>query len=391
MTLDLEDKSLNGVLTRRWPMVVVVLGALLLVASGCGAGDRASSWTGLTLVGERLYAADLQQARLMDAITGDTLWTFPNDPEETNRGQFYATPVVSDAGRVFFASQLNTGGFFSQRQSIVWALDAETGAELWRFEGASGAYVEGGALGNGVFVIGNGNGNVYALDVESGSLRWTLETGHRVWAAPLIVSDTVYVGAMDRQLYAIDLATGDVNWTFGREGAFGGTPALADGTLYIGAFDNVFYAVDAETGTERWHFEGEDWFWGSPAVYDDTVYVVDVKGRVYALNRTSGEEHWHRFLVTDQNEPVPVRAGPTVDEGGNQLFVTAESGTLYALDAADGSTNWRRPADGRGLSEPVVSESLVYQSLVLGTHRIRALQVEDGREAWVFPAAGQEE
>lgn len=391
MTSDLEDKSLSEVRTRRWLLVLVVLAAVLLTTSGCGAGARASSWTGLTLVGDRLYAADFEQARVMDAITGETLWTFPSNPEETDRGQFYATPAVSDAGRVFVASQLSTGGFFSQRQSIVWALDAETGAELWRFEGASGSYVEGGALGDGVFVIGNGDGNLYALDVESGSLRWTLETGHRVWSAPLVVSDRVYIGAMDRHLYALDLDTGEVIWTFKREGAFGGTPALADGTLYIGAFDNVFYAVDAETGTERWHFEGEDWFWGSPAVYEDKVFAVDVKGRVYAFDTASGEQRWRRFLVTDQNEPVPVRAGPSVDEEGNQLFVTAESGTLYALDAADGSTNWQQPADGRGLSEPVVSESLVYQSLILGTYRIRALQVEDGREAWVFPPAGQED
>lgn len=391
MTPDLEDKSLSEARKRRGLLLLVVLTAVLLVTSGCGAGARASSWTGLTLVGDRLYAADLEQARVMDANTGETLWTYPRNPEETDRGQFYATPTVSGGGRVFVASQLSTGGFFSQRQSIVWALDAETGAELWRFDGASGIYVEGGALGDGVFVIGNGDGNVYALDAEDGALQWTLETGHRVWSAPLIVSDTVYIGAMDRHLYALDLHTGEEIWTFRREGAFGGTPALADGTLYIGAFDNVFYAVDADTGTERWHFQGADWFWGSPAVYEDTVFAVDVKGRVYAFDAASGEHRWRRLLVTDQDEPVPTRAGPVVDQDGDQLFVTAESGTLYALDTADGSTMWQRAADGSGLSEPVVGESLVYQSLILGTHRIRALELEDGREAWVFPPAGQED
>lgn len=380
---------MNRLWTQRWPIVLTILAALLLATSGCGGGVRASSWTGLTVVGDTLYAADIQQARVMDRTSGETLWTFPQNPEENNQGQFYATPAVSDGEQVFFASQLTTGGFFSQRQSIVWALDQETGEESWRFEGASGDYVEGGALGSGLFVIGNGDGNIYALDTETGSLQWTFETEHRVWATPLIVSDTVYVGAMDRHLYALNLGTGEVEWEFQREGAFGSTPALNDGTLYIGAFNDTFYAVDAETGSERWHFEGQDWFWGSPVVYEDTVFAVDVKGRVYAFDAASGEERWHRFL-TDQDQPVPVRAGPALSEDGSQLFVSAQTGTLYALVTEDGFVEWSKSAEGRGLSEPVVSDSVVYQSLILGTPRIRALQIDDGRESWAFPPVTEE-
>ena len=376
---------MNQTWTRRWPIVLAMLAALLLATSGCAGGARASSWTGLTVAGDRLYAADVQQARAMEATTGETVWTFPQNPEENSQGLFYATPAVSDAGQVFFASQVTTGGFVSQRQSIVWALDTETGSELWRFEGAGGMYVEGGALGGDLFVIGNGDGNVYALDRENGSLRWTFETGHRVWATPLIISETVYVGSMDRNLYALDLNSGEVKWAFEREGAFGAEPVLSDGVLYIGAFDDTLYAVDAQTGEEQWHFRGEDWFWGSPAVHEETVFAVDVKGRVYAFDAQNGEELWHRFLTDDQNNPIPVRAGLTLSDEGGRIFVSAQSGTLYALDTTDGFVTWSIPAEGRGLSEPVVSDSLVFQSLILGPTRIRALQAEDGREAWAFP------
>jgi outer membrane protein assembly factor BamB len=367
-----------------------MLAALLLATSGCAGGVRASSWTSLAVAGDTLYAADLQQARAIDASSGETLWTFPRNPEENNQGLFYATPAVSADGRVFFASQTSTGGFISQRQSIVWALDADTGEELWRFQGTSEMYVEGGALGDDTFVIGNSDGNVYALDAESGSLRWTFQTDHHVWATPLIVSDTVYVGSMDRHLYALDLDTGEVKWAFERKGAFASTPLLRDGTLYIGAFDDAFYAVNAEDGSERWHFEGEDWFWGSPAVHGDTVYAVDVKGRVYAFDAESGEAQLLESLVTDQGQAVAVRAGPAISEDGSQLFVAAESGTLYALTAGDGLVDWSRAAEGQGLSRPVVSGSLVYQSLILGNPRVRALEVEEGREAWAFPPPGEE-
>lgn len=190
---------MNRVWMRRWPVVLAMMAVLLLIVSGCGGGTRASSWTGLTVVGDTLYAADLQQARAINAENGEALWTYPKNPGENNQGTFYASPTVG-GGHVFVTSQIQTGGFLSRRENIVRALDAETGQELWRFEGASGQYVEGGALSDGVFVIGNGDGNVYALDAENGMLQWSFETGHRVWATPLIVENIVYIGSMDRNL-----------------------------------------------------------------------------------------------------------------------------------------------------------------------------------------------
>ena len=380
---------MNRARTQRWAIPLAMGVALLLATSGCAGGVRAGSWTGLTIAGDTLYAADLQQARAMDPSSGETLWTFPRNPEDENQGLFYAAPAVADGGRVFFASQITTGGFISQRKSIVWALDGD-GRELWRFDGATDLFVEGGAVSGDTFIIGNSDGNVYALDVENGSLLWTFETGHHVWSTPLIVADTAYVGSMDRHLYALDVSTGDVEWAFERKGAFASTPALKDGRLYIGAFDDTFYAINAEDGTEVWRFEGEDWFWGSAAIHGDAVYAVDVKGRVFAFEADSGDVRWQKDLVTDRGQPVPVRAGPAISGAGDQLFVTAETGSLYALATTDGFVNWSRASAGQGLSRPVVSDSLVYQSLILGDVRIRALQVEEGREVWVFPPPEEE-
>jgi len=386
---------LNQSWRQRWPVILTTLLALLLGLSGCAGGAaRPVSWMGLTVVGDKMYAADVEQIRVLNASDGETLWSFPENPEENNRGIFYIAPAVG-AGRVIVASQITTGGFFSQRLDIVWGLDVETGRELWRFEGASGQYIEGGALSDDTFVIGNGDGNVYALDAESGDLKWNFETGHHVWATPLIVADVVYVGSMDRHLYALNLADGQMRWDFHTRGAFASAPVLRNDTLYVGAFDDTFYAIDAQTGVERWRFESEDWFWGSPAVGDDIVYAADVAGVVYALDAGSGEEVWRKVIEDEAMQDISVRAGPVLSEDGNQLFVGAQvgaqDGALYALDTADGFVLWSKPSEGRVLSTPVVSESLVYEALLYGTHRIRALHVENGREMWTYPDVEEQE
>lgn len=366
---------------------MAVLVALIVSVSGCtGGAVRPTSWTGLTVVGEVLYAADLEQIVALNAADGKPLWVFPQDPKEDKRGIFYVTPAVDEA-LVIVASQIPASGFLGQPRNVVWALDRDTGGLLWHFDDATDQYVEGGAIGGDIFVIGNSDGYVYALDVESGALRWVFETGNSVWATPLIVSDRVYIGSMDRHLYALRLSDGQELWRFHAEedGAFAGTPALRDDTLYISAFDDRLYAVDANTGTKRWHLASENWFWGSPIVYSDTLYATDVDGYVYAVDAETGEPIWQQSLHT------PVRAGPALVEDGSQLFVGGENGTLYALDTADGFVLWSQGSEGQVLSRPVVSGPTVYISLIQGPHRIWARHVDNGYEMWAYPRAVEEQ
>lgn len=369
---------MNHLWSKRWPLGLLVLAVLMTGLSGCSGSARAASWTGLTVAGETLYAADVEQVVALNGADGSVVWAFPQNPKEERRGLFYAAPAV-DESHVIAASQVPASGFLSRPKNIVWGLSRETGTLQWHFDLAAGQYVEGGAISGDTFVIGNSDGNVYALDVNSGALRWTLETGHRVWATPLIVSDTVYIGAMDHNLYALDLATGRLKWKFQAGGAFASTPALADGVLYSGAFDNHLYAIDAETGAELWHFSSNDWFWGSPLVYSDTVYATDVGGRVYAVETESGHQIWKSELETK------VRAGPALSADGRLLLVGGQNGTLYALDVSDGYVIWSRDGQGQVLSTPVVNGDVVYELAIYGSYHIRALHVDNGRDMWAYP------
>ena len=378
---------MNRFWNRRWPIGLAFLALLLLGTSGCVGGSApARSWTGLAVVGERLYAADLERIQVLNTADGESLWAFPRDPKSAQAGLFYVAPAVSEQV-VVVASEAPGAGFFSQPRNVVWALDLE-GRDLWSFDGAAGQYVEGGAIGGDTFVIGNSDGHVYALDVETGKLQWKFKTGHRVWATPLIVSDIVYIGSMDRHFYALRLSDGKPVWDFHAGGAFAGMPSLRDGRLYIGGFDDKLYAIDAETGAEIWRFTGENWFWGGPVIYGDAVYAADVNGNVYALNVDTGEQIWHQELLAADDRSAPVRSAPALSEDGSILFVGSQVGTLYALDTADGFEQWRKEREAESrvqlLSDPVVSGTVVYEALMYGPDRIRALHVDNGREIWAY-------
>jgi outer membrane protein assembly factor BamB len=368
---------LNRVVKKR-PVLALLVMALVSSAVGCAGGVRANSWTGVALVEGTLFVADLERVRAMNPETGDTQWTFPAGDDE-NRGTFYVTPAV-DKERVFVASQTVGGGFFGRTQYIVWALDRETGRELWQSAAAAGPYVEGGAVSDGVLVIGSSDGNVYALDVETGAQKWVHSTGHRVWTTPLTVEGVAYVGSMDRHLYALNVEDGSLVWDSGVDGAFTGTPAWQDGKLFVGAFDDRLYAFDAGSGEEIWRFDGGNWFWGGPAVEGSTVYATDVNGTVYALSSDTGEELWQTSLGD------AVRSGPSISADGARLVVGSKNGSVYALDTSDGFVVWTKEGEGQVLTAPALDESVLYVTSIYAPYRVRALHIENGREMWVYPA-----
>jgi len=81
-------------------------------------------------------------------------------------------------------------------------LDAQTGAELWRFAGDDRVYSSP-AIANSVVYVGSGDFNLYALDAVSGTELWRFYTGDTVYSSPAVVDGVVYVGSRDSNVYAI--------------------------------------------------------------------------------------------------------------------------------------------------------------------------------------------
>lgn len=78
---------------------------------------------------------------------------------------------------------------------IDWQFD--TGTEAWNRVASSPAVVD------GTVYVGNDNGVVYALDAESGAERWQFSLGSIVRTAPAPVDGAVHVGSRDGTIYRL--------------------------------------------------------------------------------------------------------------------------------------------------------------------------------------------
>ena len=98
---------------------------------------------------------------------GDVRWT------QTTGALVYSTPVVGYDGKIYVCSE----------DGIIYAFDAD-GSKLWTFATTGPGKLEGTILAtplierNGaVYVAGLYEPNLYALDANSGSVRWTCDIG----------------------------------------------------------------------------------------------------------------------------------------------------------------------------------------------------------------------
>ena len=71
------------------------------------------------------------------------------------------------------------------------------------------------AVANGLVYFGTSVDNkVHALDVKTGTVRWTFYTGGSVRFAPVIDSDRLYVGSDDGYAYCLNAGDGTLIWKY---------------------------------------------------------------------------------------------------------------------------------------------------------------------------------
>ena len=86
--------------------------------------------------------------------------------------------------------------------------------------------------------------------------KWTFKTDGPVIGSPAIANGVVYIGSIDGNMYALDQETGKQKWKFKTLASrqVTSSPTIANSLVYFGGFDGILYAVDAQTGAMKWNF-----------------------------------------------------------------------------------------------------------------------------------------
>jgi len=88
-------------------------------------------------------------------------------------------------------------------------------------------------------------------------IKWKFQTGGHVISSPAVTNSAAYIASTDGNLYAVDLESGAQKWKLALGVRATASPAVDNGTIYLGTYSGRFYAVDAATGKLKWKFQTE--------------------------------------------------------------------------------------------------------------------------------------
>lgn len=265
----------------------VVDAGLLVVGVNSGRVYAMNSETGALLWARRQRGAIASSA----AIAGDRVFVTSMDGALTAYTRAHGTPLwqFSTDGSPVETSPLVVDGlvYIGAWNGSVYAVDAQTGAEVWRSVGA-GQVKGSAALAGDLVVVGDYAGHVRALDARSGAARWTYRGGRRFYGGPAVSGRTVVVGDVGGSVVALDARTGTRRWRH-RTGAYVySSPAIADGRVFIGSYSGIFEALDLRTGARRWSFDAGGRISGSATVVGGVVYASILSRGTVGLSARTG-------------------------------------------------------------------------------------------------------
>lgn len=245
-------------------------------------------------------------------------------------------------------------------------------------EGWSGGTIDGDTL-----YIGTQAGDVRAIDLAEGYMKWSFELQGEdrlrgVYGAPAVTEDAIYVGGYDSILYSLT-RNGDLQWQEPVGGAIVGGPVVADGVVLVGSGDGSLYVFDVEDRSSRWIFETGSRVWSTPVVDNGVVYLTSLDRKIYALKLEDGSFLW------EFETGGAVASTPVVDNG--VVYVGSFDSIFYALSAASGDMLWKfEEGENWYWGEALVTEDTVYVGSLDGN--LYALDKFTGSLRWKFPTEG---
>jgi outer membrane protein assembly factor BamB len=169
-------------------------------------------------------------------------WLHPFSPERLHP---QAQPVIAD-GKVFIGTEMGT----------LYAIDAQTGKEVWHAKVGGPILHTAGVAGGQVFFACL-DGKVYARQTADGAESWTfdnrLPTGFS--SAVLLSEGNVYAANRGGTYFALSQKDGSDVWRRELGVPLLMSSAYNDGLLFFGGMDMCCYALDARTGQVRWKSE----------------------------------------------------------------------------------------------------------------------------------------
>ncbi len=286
--------------------------------------------------GQRVYFSVGRKVMCVDAATGAPASGW-NAPEISSTISAPLTLLSTDDGD--FIISASQGG-------AVTAFRATDGGRAWEVQ-ASGGFSSAGPVvvqmaGGQRVVVASNSGDIIAI-TPAGQLdpKWKVSLGRfgNPPASAMALSEngsTLCVIATDGKIYGIDVKMGRLAWGVPLPNATGVTPVIAGKNVVTAGLARIA-AYEVSGGASKWTVASHGTVSASPAyrVVDGvpTLFYGTTEGNFFALDARDGSQEWKASDIAS------FTGAPVVLD--NMVLVGTRTGSLVALNPKSGLVLWQ--------------------------------------------------
>jgi outer membrane protein assembly factor BamB len=331
------------------------------------------------IVGWNTYHGDAALSGAVSVALPDQfapLWRFRAGAAVSN------TPVVA-SGRVFIANAKGEVLASDLQGELLWSVKLTKGT---REDGTPEEEVIDAPLAcfDEVLLVGTADGTLYALDAATGEEKWRYEVGEPILGTPNLLSApvagedagraaVVVVSQSDGALHCVALADGEPIWQTEGVSRCDGSPAVGDGLVVFGSCVAALHVFSAADGKLERNIEvgADSEVAGGVAVYGDAVFTGSRSGRVLQADLRTGGVLWVNEDAEDEVFTTPAVSGDSV------VFASSD-GYIYALNRETGDRRWTFDTNGTPASPVIAGDKVV----VTSDGVLHVVRLENGAPVW---------
>lgn len=257
----------------------------------------------------------------------------------------------------------------------LYAVDCETGKEIWHFSTNDKLY-DGPSLKDNLAFIGTASGTIYAIDIISGKEKWKLKTNGSVCCPPALCDSLGYAMSHDKKMYIFRIINGTIKDTVKEEHIVCCTPTIVNQIVYYPDWGGQLHSRKINTLVENWNYSTQKatkWFTSPSILKDSVAYFVNNDSSVYCIDIKTGNVNW-------QYKPEgKVSRSPAID--GNLISFNTTDSHLYVL-SSNGELLWDFKSNGVNWSHTVLDRDMVYFGT--GEGYLYGFEKYSGKMQWSF-------
>ena len=261
------------------------------------------------------YGAYNGHCYALDMNTGEEIW------DQHYCDWIGSSPIIVPEKNILLIGMEHAG---KTVKGSMAALNLKTGELLWQTHTQELLHTTAAYDGNGTVVWGSSDNKVYALDIDTGAIKWEFIGGEKILTSVAIFDKVVAFGGFDHFIYLLDKETGNLIKKWETEHEVFCTPIFVRNYLVCGSTDGYVYIINLNTLEIEKRINTHKKIYNALSVCDYGIFVGTNNGTIYIFDLDTFELKDMIFVKDAVTNPITFI--------GNYIYVSTTMNDIYCFE-----------------------------------------------------------